>query len=276
MQMIKSLAAGLVLAATLGQGAMAQDTTAQSVLAVVNGTEITLGHVIALRDELPDRYDSVPAADLFPALLTQLINQTALLPLVDTQSQRAVLMLENQRRAFLASTALEDAARAQVTEEAVRARYDTLPAQTEWKASHILVETQEEAAAIAQETRAGADFAETAKAKSTGPSGPNGGDLGWFGRGQMVPEFETAVSEMKPGDVSDPVQTQFGWHVVKLFETGDAPKPDFAAAAPEIAEMLEAEVTDALLESAAAAADIQRVEIDIDPAMMDRIDLITD
>ena len=74
----------------------------------------------------------------------------------------------------------------------------------------------DEAKAIVEELKGGADFAATAREKSTGPSGPGGGSLGWFGAGAMVPEFETAVAAMEAGDISDPVQTQFGWHVIKL------------------------------------------------------------
>lgn len=87
---------------------------------------------------------------------------------------------------------------------------------TEVKASHILVKTQEEAQKLYDEIKNGASFADTAKAYSLCPSGRAGGDLGYFGRGMMVKPFEDAAFDMEVGEVSKPVQTQFGWHLIQL------------------------------------------------------------
>lgn len=86
---------------------------------------------------------------------------------------------------------------------------------TKVKASHILVEKQSQALKVLEELKAGADFRELAKKYSTCPSGKKGGDLGQFGRGQMVREFEQAVFALKTGQVSEPVKTQFGYHIIK-------------------------------------------------------------
>ena len=86
-------------------------------------------------------------------------------------------------------------------------------------AKHILVKTEEEANAILYDLKNGQEFEEVAKEKSTCPSGKKGGDLGWFGKGMMVKEFETAAFELKPGELSKPVKTQFGWHIIKVVET---------------------------------------------------------
>jgi len=85
-------------------------------------------------------------------------------------------------------------------------------------AKHILVKTEDEANSILFDLKHGKDFDEIAKEKSICPSGKKGGDLGWFGRGMMVKEFETAAFSMKPGELSKPVKTQFGWHVIKVVE----------------------------------------------------------
>ena len=121
----------------------------------------------------------------------------------------------------------------EITEEAIQAAYDTYVADTGSRetvtASHILVETEEEAKAIIDQLKDGADFAELAREKSTGPSGPGGGSLGSFGRGQMVPAFEAAAFGMPVGSFSDnPVQTQFGWHVIQVSDKGiqEAPALD--------------------------------------------------
>lgn len=87
---------------------------------------------------------------------------------------------------------------------------------TQIKASHILVDTEEEAKSLREKILAGEDFAAVAKQSSKCPSGANGGDLGYFGKGMMVPEFEKAAFSLPVGEVSQPVKTQFGWHLIKV------------------------------------------------------------
>lgn len=133
-----------------------------------------------------------------------------------------------QEKNFLAQTlmrkAMDDNA---VTDEQVRARYEEQVAAGEGRelsARHILVESQEEAVAVIAELDGGADFVELAKTRSTGPSGPNGGDLGWFGQGRMVEPFWQGALLLAPGEYSkEPVQTQFGWHVIKVEEMRERP-----------------------------------------------------
>ena len=106
-------------------------------------------------------------------------------------------------------------------------------------ARHILVKTEDEAKAIIKELDDGADFEATAKEKSTGPSGPNGGDLGFFGKGQMVPEFETAAFALDKGSFTkEPVQTQFGWHVIKVEDKRPQEKPKFEDVAAQLRQQL--------------------------------------
>ncbi|MGY9052109.1 MAG: peptidylprolyl isomerase, partial [Rhodobacterales bacterium] len=88
---------------------------------------------------------------------------------------------------------------------------------------HILVETEEEAQNILVAAKEGINFSDLAKENSTGPSASNGGDLGWFGRGAMVSEFDEAVSQMKVGDIAGPVKTQFGWHIIRLNDQRNYP-----------------------------------------------------
>ena len=85
-------------------------------------------------------------------------------------------------------------------------------------AAHILVKAEQEALGLLYDINHGKDFEAVAKEKSLCPSGKKGGDLGWFGRGQMVKEFETAAFALKPGEISKPVKTQFGWHIIKVVE----------------------------------------------------------
>ncbi|MBI2134101.1 peptidyl-prolyl cis-trans isomerase [Candidatus Woesearchaeota archaeon] len=85
-------------------------------------------------------------------------------------------------------------------------------------ALHILVKSEQEANSVLFDLRNGKSFEEAARSKSLCPSGKKGGDLGWFGRGQMVREFETAAFSLAKGDLSKPVKTQFGWHIIKLVD----------------------------------------------------------
>jgi peptidyl-prolyl cis-trans isomerase C len=146
----------------------------------------------------------------------------------------------------------------------------------EFNASHILVETEEEAQALIDALAEGADFAELAAESSIGPSGPNGGQLGWFTAGMMVPEFETAVFELEAGEVSVPVQTQFGWHVILLNEVREQALPTLDEVRAELIEGLRrARVDDRIAELMSGAA-IERPELDIDPAVIANTDLLNE
>ena len=119
-----------------------------------------------------------------------------------------------------------------ITEAELKAFYDkevgSKPAEKEVKARHILLKEEKEALDVIKELDGGADFAELAKKKSTGPSGPRGGDLGFFGKGQMVPAFEAAAFALDKGAYTKtPVKTQFGYHVVLVEDAREAPKPSF-------------------------------------------------
>lgn len=193
------------------------------VVATVGDTEITVGHMMVAWASLPEQYQSLPDEVLFQGILDQLIQQTALQQqFTGDLPARVELQLENERRSLVAGEAINGIMESPLDEADVQAAYDeeygTAEQGQEYNASHILVDTEEEAQAIVDEVNAGGDFAAVAREKSTGPSGPNGGQLGWFGAGAMVPEFEAAVVALEQGAVSAPVQTQFGWHVIKLNE----------------------------------------------------------
>jgi peptidyl-prolyl cis-trans isomerase C len=195
----------------------------------VNGNDITVGHLVTMRAMLPAQYQELPAQILFDGMLEQLVQQQVLADVAAEDMTEAMqLGLENERRAFLAASFVEGVAMEEITDEELQAEYDALtppPIRSqEFNASHILVETEEEAQALIDALGEGADFAELAAESSIGPSGPNGGQLGWFTAGMMVPEFEVAVFELEAGEVSAPVQTQFGWHVILLNDIANRPR----------------------------------------------------
>lgn len=228
MGFIKQVSLASVIAISLAMPSGAQEApTADSVLATVNGTEIKLGHVISITSGLSEQYDGVDPAILFEGILDQLIQQSILEQGAQVSERRIKLALENERRSLVSSLEIAKLAEAAITDEAVQELYDTTIATgeptPEYQASHILLDTEDEANAVLKLLNDGGNFAALAKEKSTGPSAPSGGDLGWFGRGAMVPEFDAAVAEMKVGEVAGPVKTQFGYHLIRLNDQRDYP-----------------------------------------------------
>lgn len=271
--------AAAILAMALAAPLQAEDTNVDTVVAVVNGTEITLGHMIAAREVLPQQYQDLPDDVLFNGVLEQLIQQTALAQVGEAnQTKTDALMIANQTRSYLSGAVLEAAAADAVTDEALKARYEekyaALEPTKEYHAAHILVETEEEAKAIKAEIDGGADFAMTAKEKSTGPSGPNGGDLGWFGLGAMVKPFEDAVLALEVGQVSDPVQTDFGWHIIVLNETRLAEAPKFEEVEQELIGDLRQAAVEAKVKELVDTAKVEKTTDGIDPAVVKNSDLL--
>lgn len=256
------LLAPLALSTFIGAAHAQTPVTADTVVATVNGVEITAGHLVLMRSQLPQQYQQLPDSALFDGLLDQAVQQQLLAAEAGELDRASRLMLENQDRNLRANAAVTRLFDAELTEEAIQAAYDARFADaepgTEFNAAHILVETEEEAAAIKAELDGGADFAELAQEKSTGPSGPNGGDLGWFGPGMMVPAFEEAVMALEPGAVSGPVETQFGWHVIRLNETRNAEVPALDDVRDEIVQELQAELLSERLDVLEAEAAITR------------------
>ncbi len=273
--------AALVALSAMPLSAQDGETGADTVLATVNGNEITVGHLIAMRRMLPQQYQELQPQVLFDGMLEQLVQQQVIADVAEEDMSTAMeLGLENERRAFLAASYIDDVAMGEISEEDLQAEYEAQYASAEpameYNASHILVETEEEAQAIIDELAEGADFAELAAERSVGPSGPNGGQLGWFTAGMMVPEFEEAVFELEAGEVSSPVQTQFGWHVILLGETREQQPPALEEVRAELVEGLRRARVDARVEELMSRAEIERPELDIDPAVIANDDLIAE
>lgn len=269
-----------VFAAWAAGPVLAQDAPdADSVIATVNGAEITLGQMIMARTTLPQQYLSLPDEVLFNGILDQLIQQSVLAQTVGEDAPRSVqIALENERRALLAAAVVDDILKDAVTDEALQKAYDEAFANAEptreWNASHILVETEEEAAALISRLNAGEEFAALAQEASSDSSAASGGQLGWFESGMMVPDFEAAVVALEVGAVSAPVQTQFGWHVVKLNETRLREIPTLEQVADELRPQVERAAVQARLDELTAAATVERPGAEIDPALIKNLDLL--
>lgn len=231
--------------------ALAQDAAPRpdpdAVIGTVNGKPVTNRDIGFALGDLQDQLGQVPPDQQRFAALMALIDIRLLASNAENEGVAETEAFQ-QRLAFLRDRALHNSYFRQqvveaITDEDVRARYDmeisATPAENEVRARHILVETEDEARAIIDELDGGAEFEALAQERSTGPSGPRGGDLGYFQRGQMVGPFEEAAFALDPGAHSaDPVQTQFGWHVIKVEDRRPVQPPAFEAIAPQIRSLL--------------------------------------
>ena len=275
-----ALAAGLALP-VLTAPVWAEDApTADTVVATVNGTAITLGHMIMAREALPDQYKALPPDVLFKGILDQLVQQTALEQSMDGKlTRRDTLHLENEERGYVSARALEAVVRGAVTDEALQAAYDArfkdAAPQTEYNAAHILVADEAKAKELLAELEAGADFAELAKTNSTDTgSGAAGGDLGWFGLGMMVKPFEEAVVAAELGKVVGPVQSDFGFHLILVKETRVAAQPTLDDIRDELATEIEQQAIEAHVTEVTAAAAVETPGEGIDPALLGDLSLL--
>jgi peptidyl-prolyl cis-trans isomerase C len=284
------LTAGVLAGFVLATPALAQDQTqagdtaydASTVVATVNGVPITLGHVIVMRDQLPPQYQNLPDDVLLSGLIDQLVDQELLAELQskspDSDPLAVKLQVENERRGTLAGRAATDAVADAVDDAKVKAAYDKQVAEfkpaPEFSAAHILVDDEAKAKELKAQIDGGADFAEVAKANSSDGSAANGGDLGWFGLGQMVPEFEGAVRDMEVGSVAGPVKTQFGWHIIKLNDKRETSPPPLEQTRQQIENGLRQAALQAKLQELRAGATIERPETGVPPAAVRESDLV--
>ncbi len=226
------------------------------VAAVVNGAEIRLSDVRAAQDLLPPQMQGVPFDKVYGMLLDSLINsrlaatQAKKLGLGETQEYKdRMARIGNQ---VLERMALSRYIASRLSEDMLKKRYEVLVKKTRGKyeihARHILVRDEKEAQKIIAELNKGGDFATLARDRSIGPNARDGGDLGWFGPGSMLPSLEKIAMSLSVGEVSrPPVKTQFGWNIIKVVERRAQKIPPFATMRSKIAAVLSAELGQAYM-----------------------------
>ncbi len=206
------------------------------IVAQVNQEEISLETLIHAINDLPKEIQSQPFLSYYEDLLERVIDiklisqEAEKINLADDASVQAAIEYVTEKilmQAYLAKYVQEN-----ITEESLKNSYKNyiadVTSREEVKASHILLDTEVDALLVIKQLNNDESFEELAKMKSKGPSGPSGGDLGWFRRGQMVPAFENEAFNLAPEEISqNPVQTQFGWHVIKVFEKRIPEAPSF-------------------------------------------------
>lgn len=260
----------LTLVMGLGLPALAQDGQ-DPVVATVDGAPILRSDVERTLSELPEQYHQMPLDVLFDALRDRAIDTALLSGEADrrelSEDPAVKAALADAERRILRNRLIETTVERAVTEDALEAAYETRKAdpafsREEVKARHILVETEETAKELIVELEEGADFASLAAEHSTGPSGPNGGDLGYFEKEQMVGPFADAAFAMEAGAFSaEPVETRFGWHVI-LVEDRRTTTPSFEDTRVELEQELGRLAVTDLLERLRADAAIERFDLD--------------
>jgi peptidyl-prolyl cis-trans isomerase C len=208
---------------------------ANPVLAKVNGSEIRQSDVALAEEELGPSLAQMDPASKKENVLAFLIDMKIVAKaaeakkIEDRDDFKARLAFTRNR--LLMDNLLSVEGKAATTDEAMKKVYEDaskqISGEQEVHARHILVETEDEAKAIEDELKKGADFAELAKKKSKDPGASDGGDLGFFTKDQMVPEFSNVAFSLEPGKISDPVKSQFGWHIIKVEEKRNRKAPDF-------------------------------------------------
>ncbi|WP_454622376.1 peptidylprolyl isomerase [Bradyrhizobium cenepequi] len=205
------------------------------VVARVNGSEIRRSDVALAKEELGPSLDKMDPATKDENVLSFLIDMKVVAKSADDEkiadNDDFKKRLAFTRNRLLMDSLLAAKGKAAITDEAMKKVYDDaakqISGEQEVHARHILVETESEAKAIKAVLNNGTDFAELAKKKSKDPGSADGGDLGFFTKEQMVPEFAAVAFSLQPGKISDPVKSQFGWHIIKVEEKRNRKAPDF-------------------------------------------------
>lgn len=260
---LTGLCAAALMVAAVPLPAQADDA---NVVATVNGTQVTEAEISLAEQQLGQQFARLSNEQKRAAALTALIE-------IKLMAKKAVddgldktedfkRQMDFLRERALHSAEVEAIVSKAVTDKDVRARYDKQiadqPPESEIHARHILVKTEKEARDIIKQLDEGADFEKLAVEHSTGPSGPKGGDLGYFSKGQMVPSFEKAAFALDVGEYTkEPVQTQFGWHIIKVEDKRAKQPPSFDSVKDQIRNSLMRETYVAAVSKMRDAATIE-------------------
>jgi len=239
------------------------------VVARVNGVDIRESDIAFAEEEIGGNMPAIPPEQKRDYLINYLVDVTVLSQaaekqkLEDRPDVKHRLAFDHNR--LLMEALLQDAGKAALSDEAEHKLYDEaikqVKAEEEVHARHILVVSEDEAKAILAQLKGGADFVALAKEKSKDPgSAESGGDLGYFTKEQMVPEFAEVAFKLGKGQVSDPVKTQFGWHIIKVEDRRTKPTPTFEQVKPQIDNYIAHRAQAELVENLRKSANVERLD----------------
>jgi peptidyl-prolyl cis-trans isomerase C len=259
----------LAIAVLLGvpaSGLRAEDS--DQVVARANGVDIHESDLAFAEEEIGGNMPTMAPAQKRDYLITYLIDVVVLSQAAEKQKlgdrpdvKRRLLFDHNR---LLMEALLQDVGRGSLSDAELHKVYDDavkqVPNEEEVHARHILVPTEDEAKAVLAELKNGADFATLAKEKSKDPGAADGGDLGYFTKDQMVPEFSEVAFKLNKGQISDPVKTQFGWHIIKEEDKRVKPTPTFEQVKSQLENYVAHRAQAALVEQLRSAANIERLD----------------
>jgi peptidyl-prolyl cis-trans isomerase C len=239
-----------------------------AVVARVNGVDIRQSDLAFAEEEIGGNMPTIPPEQKRDYLVNYLVDVIVLSQaaekqkLADRADVKRRLAFDHNR--LLMEALLQDAGKASLSDDAERKVYEEAVKQVkneeEVHARHILVPTEDEAKAILAQLKGGADFATLAKEKSKDPGAAEGGDLGYFTKEQMVPEFAEVAFKLGKGQLSDPVKTQFGWHVIKVEDKRIRPTPTFEQVKPQIENYVAHRAQAELVENLRKSATVERLD----------------
>ena len=264
-------ALGFVLAGpvTAQQATQKPPATASDdpVVARVNGQPILRSEIMMAAESLPPQLRAVPVEALFPALLNQVIDRK--LTVAQAQKEKfdkeppIMKRLSDIHERVIEQLYLSSKIDKEMSDEMLMAEYEKLPNEKRVRASHILVKTRDEAVQIIRDIGSGQKFEDLAAKRSLDPSGRQGGDLGFFSKEQMVPAFAEASFKMKKGEVTKaPVQTEFGWHIIRVDDIEENAKPAFEEKRDELRDQFSDAFLAGQVERLRTTAKIERFTID--------------
>ena len=256
-----ALAVALVLSAPL---ARAQD---DPVVARVNGTDVRQSDLAMAEEDLGGNVPQMTPEAKRDYLITFVGDMILVAKAAEAKklgdADDFKRKLAYTRTKLLMEQLLQTEAKSAVTDAALHKVYDEaigqMQKEPEVRARHILVETEDEAKAVVAELKKGADFAELAKAKSKDPGSADGGDLGYFTKDQMVPEFSEVAFKLDKGALSDPVKSQFGWHVIKVEDKRERQPPEFDKVKDQLENFLVRKSQSELITKLRAEGKIEKV-----------------
>lgn len=247
---------------------------ANPVLAKVNGSEIRQSDLTLAQEELGPGLAQMDPATKKDNVLSFLIDMKIVASAAEDKkidnNEDFKKRLAFARSRLLMDSLLATEGKAATTDEAMKKVFEDaskqIAGEQEVHARHILVETEDEAKAVAEELKKGADFAELAKKKSKDPGASDGGDLDFFTKEQMVPEFSAAAFTLEPGKISDPVKSQFGWHIIKVEEKRNRKAPDFEQVKAQIEAYVTRKAQGEYVKKLREAAKVERMDQPAAPA----------
>ncbi len=248
---------GLAAPALIASAAAQEEQTdsGQALIATVDEKEITQNDVSAFIASLPPQTQQLPRERLLPLVIQELINTKILVKLARREGlhegSEFKRQIDSATEQILRQIFLEQLSESALSDAAIQNYYDenivSVEGDVEVRARHILLETEEDAQAVVEDLKGGADFEQLARDRSTGPSARAGGDLGYFARESMVAPFAEAAFAMDIGEVSEPVQTQFGWHVIKVEDRREVAPPPLDEVRDEVSRQLFREAVDSAI-----------------------------